>query len=572
MKPVRLPAAATLALPRWGLAVMCLLYILPGILRRDPWKTDDAAGFGIMWTMAHGSLADWLAPNIAGLSMPNEAPLAFWIGALLIKLFGWLLTDAVAARMSVLVFFAIGVVSVWRTAFVLGRRNEAQPLKLAFGGQPAAMDYGRTLADGAVLIYVACLGLLLRSHETATPALHVALVAAAFYAAACLFDKANTRAAAGLGITLGLLVLARGWTVPLALWISLLMLATLRYRDVTLHLVRTTLPIGLLIPLVWVLAHRALMPGSAEITDAWLNTNLHMLSWPRLATLGFLSKTLVWYTWPAWPIAAWTVWAWRSQATLHVLLTTSGVAALLLLNLFTTSPKDHELLSLLPPLAILATFGLPTLKRGAINAIDWFSVMTLTAIASFIWLGWIAKQTGWPEKLAKNAFKVAPGFEPEFNFLATFVALATTVGWVLLLRWRLGRQPSVLWRAVVLSTGGLVLCWVLLMTLWLPWLNYAQSYSSVAAEIETHLPTSYRCVDTDGVGPAQRASFGYLGQVNFSRNSKNSSCDLLLVQDDGLRRRGGSLKKIEGDVTLLWQGRRASDRHEFFRLYKRNSP
>jgi hypothetical protein len=145
-----------------------------------------------------------------------------------------------------------------------------------------------------------------------------------------------------------------------------------------------------------------------------------MLSWPRLATLGFLSKTLVWYTWPAWPIAAWTVWAWRSQATLHVLLTTSGVAALLLLNLFTTSAKDHELLSLLPPLAILATFGLPTLKRGAINAIDWFSVMTLTAIASFIWLGWIAKQTGWPEKLAKNAFKVAPGFEPEFNFLATF--------------------------------------------------------------------------------------------------------------------------------------------------------
>jgi hypothetical protein len=110
------------------------------------------------------------------------------------------------------------------------------------------------------------------------------------------------------------------------------------------------------------------------------------------------------------------------------------------------------------------------------------------------------------------------------------------------------------------------------MTLWLPWLNYAQSYASVAAEIETHLPATYRCVDTDGVGPAQRASFGYLGQVNFSRGSKNSGCELLLVQDDGLRRRGAALKKISGDVTLLWQGRRPSDRHEFFRLYKRNSP
>jgi 4-amino-4-deoxy-L-arabinose transferase-like glycosyltransferase len=571
MKPVRLPAAATLALPRWGLVVLCMLYILPGILRRDPWKTDDAAGFGIMWTMAHGSLADWLSPNIAGLSMPNEAPLAFWVGALLIKLLGWLLTDAVAARISVLVFFAIGVSSVWRTAYVLGRRSEAQPLKLAFGGQPAAMDYGRTLADGAVLIYVACLGLLLRSHETATPALHVSLVAAAFYAAACVFDKANRRAAAGLGVALGLLVLARGWTVPLALLITLMILAAVRYRDVTLHLVRTTLPIGVLIPLAWLLAHRALMPDGVEVTEVWLNTNLHMLSWPRLATLGFLAKTLLWYTWPAWPIAAWAAWAWRSQATLHVMLTVSGVAALLLLNLFTASPKDHELLSLLPPLAILATFGLPTLKRGAINAIDWFSVMTLTAIASFIWLGWIAKQTGWPEKLAKNAFKVAPGFQPEFNFIALMVAMGATAGWVMLLRWRLGRQPSVLWRAVVLSTGGLVLCWVLLMTLWLPWLNYAQSYASVAEEMKTHLPETYRCVDTLGVGPAQRASFGYLGGVNFSRSGQ-APCELLLVQDDGLRHRGASLKKIEGNLTLLWQGRRPSDRHEFFRLYKRNSP
>ena len=58
MKPVRLPASATLALPRWALFALCLLYILPGLVGRDPWKPDDAAGFGIMWTMANGTLAD----------------------------------------------------------------------------------------------------------------------------------------------------------------------------------------------------------------------------------------------------------------------------------------------------------------------------------------------------------------------------------------------------------------------------------------------------------------------------------------------------------------------------------
>ncbi len=570
MKPVRLPAAATLALPRWGLVALCLLYILPGILRRDPWKTDDAAGFGIMWTMAHGALPDWLAPNIAGLPMPGEAPLAFWTGAVLIRLFGWLLTDAVAARLSTLVFFAIGAASVWRAAFVLGRRHEAQPLKLAFGGQPAALDYGRTLADGALLIYLACLGLLLRSHETAAPALHVSLVAAAFYAAACLFDKPTTRAAVGLGASIGLLALTRSWTVPLALMLTMILLAAVRYRETLRALLSIALPLALAIPLSWLLAHRALLPG-AELADTWLFAGVKLLSPPKAATLLLIGKTLVWYSWPAWPIAAWAVWAWRAQATLHVLLTTSGVLALLLLSLFTSAPKDTELLSLLPPLAILATFGLPTLKRGAINAIDWFSVMTLSAIAGFIWLGWIAKQTCWPAKLASNVFKLAPGFRPEFNVAALLIALATSVGWLLLLRWRLGRRPSVLWRAVVLSTGGLVLCWLLLMTLWLPWLNYAQSYASVAGEMGAQLPENYRCVDTVGVGPAQRASFAYLGELRFSRPG-DARCDLLLVQDDGLRKRGAQMKKIEGDLTLLWQGRRPSDRHEFYRLYRRNAP
>ena len=134
------------------------------------------------------------------------------------------------------------------------------------------------------------------------------------------------------------------------------------------------------------------------------------------------------------------------------------------------------MLPLLPPLAIMAAFGLPTMKRGAINAIDWFSVMTLTGCAAFIWLFWIAKQTGWPAKLARNALKLVPGFKPEFGLLAFLIAVAATIGWIVLVHWRMSRQPSVLWRAVVLSSGGVILCWVLLMTLFLPWLNYGKSY------------------------------------------------------------------------------------------------
>src|SRR3569833_1742880 len=100
MKPVRLPASATHALPRWGLIALCLLYILPGLIRRDPWKTDDAAGFGIMWTMARGGLDDRLLPHIVGLLMPEESQQANKNNTANIKLFGWLLDDALAARLS----------------------------------------------------------------------------------------------------------------------------------------------------------------------------------------------------------------------------------------------------------------------------------------------------------------------------------------------------------------------------------------------------------------------------------------------------------------------------------------
>ena len=338
-------------LPRWALLLLCLAYVVPGFVGRQPWKNADIEAFGFMLSLARpqdsGSVS-WLKPMLAGQLEPSLSLLHTWLGAAAIRLapMGW---EASAARLPFMAMLVLTLLATWRGVFALARTRAAQPVAFAFGGEARPLDYARTLADGALLIYLACLGLLLRSHETATPALHVSLVAAAFYAAACLFDRPTARAAIGLGTTLGLLVLARGWTVPLALLIAMFALAVAIYREALRDLFRFTLSISILIPLAWLLAHRMLLPG-AEVADVWLNTNLHMLSWPRLVTLGFLAKTLVWYSWPAWPIAAWAVWAWRSQATLHVMLTVAGVTALLLLNLFTQSPKDHELLSLLPPL------------------------------------------------------------------------------------------------------------------------------------------------------------------------------------------------------------------------------
>lgn len=569
MKPVRLPAAATNALSRWVLFSLCLLYILPGLFGRDPWKNDDAASFGVMWTMAHGGLEDWLWPHIVGLPAADKGPLAFWIGAICIKLFGWLLGDALAARIATIGFFLLGTVSVWYTTYLLGRRPEAQPLRLAFGGQPEPSDYGRTLADGALLIYLGYLGLLLHSHSTSTEALQVSLIAFSLYTATLLFESRSCRAAALLGLALGLLVLARGWVVPLALLFGLLILTSFRERSLIVRLMIVTLPVALIVASTWLVTCSIMRPFTSSPYDAWMLWNYQQIGFPSRESLKFSLKNVIWFAWPAWPFAGWAVYAWRRQYQApHITLPLAFFIAGALLALFHPHRDEGMLLPLLPPLAILAAFGLPTMKRGAINAVDWFSVMAFTTCAAFIWIGWIAKQTGWPAQLARNAFKLAPGFKPEFNLFAFLVATLATLSWFVLVHWRVSRHPSVLWRAVVLSSGGVILCWLLLTTLWMPWINYGKSYAGVARELAKKLPEGRYCVETN-VGPAQRASFAYLGQVPFAQFD-DRRCDFLLLQDN---RRGKDnirvIRHSNAQWRLLWEGRRPSDRDERYRLFQR---
>jgi len=572
MKPVRLPAAATLALPRWALFALGLLYILPGLIGRDPWK-DDAASFGTMWTMAHGGVNDWLLPNIAGLPAPGEGPLAFWLGALCIKLFGWLLGDLLAARLSTVGIFVAGATSVWYAAFHLGRRPEAQPLRLAFGGQPEPDDYGRTLADTALLIYLGCLGLLLQSHLTLAVTLQGSLLAYFLYRAVRYIETPSQRNAALIGLSLGALTLTRGWLSPGVLVLALFLCT--RFLELplgrTLRQLALAVLVALFITLLWVAPALDLRPYHRSPIDAWISWNASQIGMPSWNSIKTFFRVGIWFFWPAWPFAGWAIYAWRRQHhLLHIVLPLSFVGALTLLILFNPSPENGDLLKLLAPLAIMAAFGLPTMKRGAINAIDWFSVMVLTMMAALLWLFWFAKLTGWPAQLAKNALKQVPGFKPEFGVLAFLVAAGATVGWIALVRWRVSRQPAVLWRAVVLSSGGLILLWVLLMTLFLPDLNYSKSYAGVARQIVASLPPGRACIETN-VGPAQRASFAYFGQLRFA-GVDDAKCDLVLVQDSvRLKDDKERLHSYRGkDWTLLWEGRRPSDRDERFRLYRKS--
>src|SRR5690606_23911261 len=169
--------------------------------------------------------------------------------------------------------------------------------------------------------------------------------------------------------------------------------------------------------------------------------------------------------------------------------------------------------------ALPISFSLPTLRRGVVNSLDWFAVMCFSLTTATVWLGWIALQTGWPRQIAHNIARQTRGYDVYISWPAVLVAVLGTLAWLALVRWRLHTKRAGLWRGTVLSAGRLIVIWLLLVTLWMPALDYVRSYGSVSAQLATALSTLARpgeCVRAQGVGTGQRASFLVFNGIDFN--------------------------------------------------------
>ena len=181
-------------------------------------------------------------------------------------------------------------------------------------------------------------------------------------------------------------------------------------------------------------------------------------------------------------------------------------------------------------MATLAAFALPTLSRAVAALIDWFTLLFFSISTLAIWVIWIAMQTGVPAKPAANVAKLAPGFSPSFSLFALLVALAASVAWCSLVWWRASRDRAPIWKSLVLPASGATLGWLLLLTLWLPLLNYARSYAPQVQNVVrlmNHAPQG--CVQTYGLSRGQIAAFQYHGGMNLQAADPQARCDWLLV-------------------------------------------
>jgi hypothetical protein len=194
-----------------------------------------------------------------------------------------------------------------------------------------------------------------------------------------------------------------------------------------------------------------------------------------------------------------------------------------------TGLSDRALLTSLPAIATLAALALPTLKRSLGALIDWFTLAFFSLCALAIWVVWIAMQTGTPSKPAANVARLAPEFVPELSITAFAVALAATLGWAGLVKWRTGYHRAAIWKSMVLPAGGAVLCWLLLTTLWLPLVDYARSYAPLMAKVSRATDGGV-CYQYAGISKAQGTALIHHTKVRLvPMQSPQDDCPWLIV-------------------------------------------
>ncbi len=517
--PAIVPHSAARSLPRWALLLLCLAYVVPGFVGRDPWKSADVTAFGYMRELALGHTA-WMDPLMAGLPPDTDGLLPYWLGAWAIQWTSPWLSSEIAARLPFAALLALTLAATWYSVYYLARSPGAQPVAFAFGGEASPAAYARAMADAGLLALIACLGLAQLSHEITSYLTQLSCTALVFYAAAALPARTLLPLAAGAAGLAGL-VLSGAPALALLLGGGGSLLVLLSASDTP----RRRWP--------WAAALAGLTLAASLLgwaLDLW---RWRLVEVKDAAEWSSLARLLLWFSWPAWPLTLWTVWRWRRQIVSrqlhrHLLLPLWFLVVALAATL-TTRPSDRALLLGLPSLAALAAFALPTLRRSIAALIDWFTLLFFSVSAITIWVVWLSVQTGVPAKPAQNIARLAPGFVASFSPLAFVTALAATLAWCALVWWRASRNRAVIWKSLVLPAGGAALGWLLLMTLWLPLLDHGRSYRLQMEAVRATVGEQPNCVTTYGMGRAQLAALIYHAGLTPASGQHRADCDWLVA-------------------------------------------
>ncbi len=551
-RPGALPAAPEARARRGPGFAACvglvILYLLPGLIGHDPWKQDETYIADIVHTML-GS-GDLAVPTMAGEPFMEKPPLYYWVAAACARLFAPVLQLHDGARLANLLFMGLTCALLAGTA-----RRSWQPIH----------------AGVAPLLLLACLGMETHAHLMLTDLAMLPGFALALYALALCHERPAWGGVL-LGIGVGIGFLAKGMFAPGVIGACALLLPAC-FKEWRQPSYRRTLALAFAAALPWLLAWPLEIYWRSPrlfVDWFWLNNVGRFIGFsvPMLGAAhdpGFWLRNLPWFTFPALPLALLTLWRGRARlladTRLQLPLTLGAVLAAVLA--LSASARGNYALPLLLPLSLLAVPSAVSLPAALDRYLDWAARIGFGSLAALMWLMWsdmaaYGAPPAWPVPASVLAHEFAS--RPDVGGAA--LGAGATLAAIALGKPLLAGAGRGLYAWVT----GLALCWALLSTLLLPWIDYSKSYRTVYTAIRAALPPTYRCIGSAGLGESERAMLDYyLGIATWRREAGAApECDVLLVN--------GFKDRPPRDIdparwALVWQGARPGDSKEGFWLF-----
>lgn len=527
------------------LFLLFLAWISPGLIGHDPWKPDEAYSFGLVYHIIQSG--DWVVPTLAGEPFMEKPPLYYITAALFAQLFFPLLPLHDGARLASGLYMAI---------------------TLLFTGLAGRELFGKGRGVPAALILIGCLGLLIAAHALITELALLAGFAIALYGLA-LSLRRELIAGLLLGTGIGIGFMSKGWMEPGILGVTALLLPIL-FKPWRNRRYMVCLAVALVAALPWLIIWPfALYQRSPVLFMEWFGVNnierfvgfahFNTESWPA-----DILQTLPWFAWPALPLALWTLWRERSAIAKKPAIQLTLTVFLILLTVLALAGEGRDIhaLPLLLPLCYLGADAIFTMRRGAVNALHWFSIMVFFFFAGVIWFYWIAVEFAIPMRLSTHLTKLQPGYIPAFQPMVLMLGLLYTLAWLTLV-FRLERRPE---RPIIIWSAGMTMVWGLLMILFVTWLDAGKSYRSMTASLQRALPAHYNCIASQGLGEPQRAMLHYFAGIITQRIEMDggNTCELFLIQANAKE----PAQDHGTNWRPIWEGNRPGDKVERYRLYQ----
>ncbi len=532
----------------WALLALIGFWLISGIVGRDPWKPDEPVYIGVLQSLLAAAAGDsaWWTPTVAGVAIDGDIILIHWLNAPFVLLAKLVLPLHEAARVTSVLWAAIGI-----TSLALAARRWS-------GGHISYL---------AAIITIGCIGLYDRAHSYVPDIAVFAAVALAIYGCAEL-AAAPRRAVALLAAAVVTAFAARSALgyLTVATPIVLLCFAPV-YSMHRVPLIRA-LVIATVVCALWIVAF-SIRDASGFL--AWFEADfgLKLEDRERFGPTFYLG-TLLWFAWPAWPVAVWLIslrargfgggWQ-RGEVIAPVVFFIAGYVVVAA----TTEPRAVHALYLLPPVIMLAAFGVDTLKRTWYALIDWFGILVLGLTSLAVVIVASAVYFGWPPMIAERIISYALGFKGSAPWLGYGIALLAFVIWIALI------QPAHQHarRALINWAGCVTFLWVVAQALLISPVNHIMTYRGVFSELSARWPAQ-GCVSSVELSTSQAAMLRYLTgrETDPVEAAAEANCRFVLLQ----RYRGEPIPLPEPEYLLRFRGNRPGDNAEAFELYEKVSP